>query len=75
MAEFWKCCPGGAEVDLDELRANEGSVMCILCGRFFYGPKTGASAYYRTDIMATRPGDLIVDRIEALRQYQERAPE
>jgi hypothetical protein len=71
MAEIWKCCPGGAEVDLDELRAKECSVMCLMCGRFFYGPKTGADRYYRLDVMKTRPGDFIVDRIDALRSRRE----
>lgn len=62
MAEIWKCCPGGVEVDLDSLREKEGSVMCLKCGRFFYGPKTGMAALQRNDIAASRPGDLIVDR-------------
>ena len=62
MPEIWKCCPGGAEVDLDNLRKNEGSVMCLKCGRFFYGPKMGMQRLKRTDIMASRPGDFIVDR-------------
>lgn len=62
MAENWKCCPGGAEVDLDKLRATENSVMCIKCGRMFYGPKTGSARFNRQDIMQTRAGDLIVDR-------------
>lgn len=58
--EIWKCCPGGAEVDFDRLRAKEGVVLCIRCGRLYLGPKTGEERRKRQDILALRPGDCVV---------------
>ena len=62
MTEIWKCCPGGAEIDFDRLRKEEGTVMCIKCGRFYYGPKTGEARRQRPsrDMLALRARDCIV---------------
>lgn len=64
-ATAFLCCPGGAVVNLENLISHPcDSVVCLRCGRGFYGSKTMTAHRARTgirDIMAPRPGDLIVD--------------
>ncbi len=62
MADLWKCCLGGAVVDLDELRSEKiSAVWCVICGRFFYSPKCSAQHRKRHDILRLRPGDFTMD--------------
>jgi ribosomal protein L34E len=61
MTDIFQCCPGGATVDQNEIRRTENIVMCLRCGRFICGPKTGAERAQRSDIVRLRPGDVVID--------------
>lgn len=60
MADVFECCPGGAKVDLDEIRNGViGSFMCLSCGRWFLSERS-AKRLYNCLPSGPQQGDVIV---------------
>lgn len=55
---MYKCCPKGAEVDIDALATKQtGVVLCLACCRWFIGPGSPLYGVWHS----TMPGDLYID--------------